>query len=297
MRRRRGAGLETATLALPVRHRQPIERKPFYHVHPGRTTLTLAAPGCTFRCDFCLNAAFAQAVPGPEEVGAPLDATAIVAEAARAGLILALCFAEPTLAAEATLELGRAARGTGVAIVWKTNGFITPEAVARVAPVLAAVNIDLKAADDAVHRRLTQAPLAPVLAAIAAFREAGVWVEISTPLISGVTDDPGSVAALARTVRGFGPDVPWHLLRFHPDHRRVGPAPTPPQRLPEARAIARTESPSYVYVERVLGEAGRTTACPCCGEVVIRRHVGGLAESRLQHGHCLACDTRIAGRW
>jgi pyruvate formate lyase activating enzyme len=53
--------LETSTMALPIRHRQPIGRKPFYHFRPGATTLTLAAPGCTFRCDYCQNADVAQA--------------------------------------------------------------------------------------------------------------------------------------------------------------------------------------------------------------------------------------------
>ncbi len=46
--------------ATSVRHWQPVERKPFYHFQPGRLTLTLAVPGCTFRCDYCLNAALSQ---------------------------------------------------------------------------------------------------------------------------------------------------------------------------------------------------------------------------------------------
>lgn len=55
VRRRAASQLETQTFATTVWHYDPIERKPLYHYLPGSTTLTLAAPGCTFRCDYCVN--------------------------------------------------------------------------------------------------------------------------------------------------------------------------------------------------------------------------------------------------
>lgn len=70
-------------------------------------------------------------------------------------------------------------------MLWKSNGFITDSALAKLTPHLAAVNVDLKAADERRHRTLTDAPLAPVLATLSALRAAGVWLEVSTPLIDG----------------------------------------------------------------------------------------------------------------
>ena len=290
--------METATLALPLRHRQPIERKPFYHFRPGAGTLTLAAPGCSFRCDYCQNASVAQVAPDAAglKLAWPDDLAAIAETAAREAMVLALSFTEPVLAAEATLALHRHAAGR-VPIVWKTNGFITGAALAVVAPALAAVNIDLKAADEDTHVRLTQAPLGPVLAAMRGFAAAGVWVEISTTLIPGVNDDPKALATLAGLVAGLGAGTPWHLRRFHPDHRRQDSVPTSPESLARAVGIAGQAGLRHVYVERALGAAGATTFCAGCGAAVVTRQLGRLQENRLQNGHCPACMTPPPGRW
>ena len=296
VRRRRGDRLETATLSMPLRHRQPIERKPLYHFRPGRRTLTLAAPGCTFRCDYCLNSRFAHAEPGAGPAAAePFDPAATAAEAARDGLILALSYAEPTLAAEATLELRREAPPE-VEIIWKTNGFITSEAAAALAPALAAVNVDLKSADPARHPELTGAPLAPVLEALRRFVDAGVWVEVSTPLVPGVNDD-AAVSALAGAILGLGAGVPWHLVRVHPAHRRADADPTPPETLARARRIALEAGIRHVYVERALGPAGSATRCFRCDHPLIERPAGGAARIGLEGGRCPACAAVIAGRW
>ena len=33
----------------------PIEKKPFFHFHPGSRALSIATVGCNFRCKFCCN--------------------------------------------------------------------------------------------------------------------------------------------------------------------------------------------------------------------------------------------------
>src|SRR5687768_1558170 len=55
VRRHSGSQLQTATTAVAVAHLDAIERKPFFHVLPGRSVLTVAGPGCTFRCTYCVN--------------------------------------------------------------------------------------------------------------------------------------------------------------------------------------------------------------------------------------------------
>src|SRR5262249_3448673 len=151
------------------------------------------------------------------------------------------------------LELSRHGRDAGVEVVWKSNGFLTPEAVALCAPAVAAVNIDVKGVDERSHRRLTGAPAAPVLAAIRALREHGTWVEASTPLIPGVTD-PERIAAALVTISA---DIPWHLVRFTPAYRMREEDPTPPEALAAAAEAGRAAGLRYVYVERALGPAGR----------------------------------------
>jgi pyruvate formate lyase activating enzyme len=299
VRRRHGAEVETATFATSVWHLQPVERKPLYHFRPGRSALTLAAPGCTFRCDYCQNARISQF--GQDEAVAwsalPVDPARVVAEARDRGALIALSYSEPVLSAELTLALRELARPAGVEIVWKSNGFISPAALAAVAPALAAVNVDLKSCDDAAHRRLTGAPVAPVLARLHAFARAGVWLEVSTPLIPGFNTDPSSLRRMAEAVLAVGPETPWHLLRFHPDYRHLAAPPTSPALLQQALELAREVGLRHVYVERALGEGGRNTHCPACGTEVVSRGIWALERVSLVRGACPACGEAVAGRW
>src|SRR5512133_1672243 len=41
--------------SLVAMHVDPIEKKPFFHVLPGSTSLSIAAAGCNFQCAFCQN--------------------------------------------------------------------------------------------------------------------------------------------------------------------------------------------------------------------------------------------------
>jgi pyruvate formate lyase activating enzyme len=299
VRRRHGLTLQTATFATSLKHLDNIERKPFYHYQPGRKVLTLAAPGCSFTCLYCQNYRLSQfgRTPAAPWHGLSVDSTAVVAEAAAQNAAIALSYTEPSLAAELTLELAAAGQPNNIPILWKTNGFITREALALLTPHIAAVNVDLKAVDDSKHRALTGAPLIPVLDAIATFIEAGVWVEISTPLIPKFNTDFLSLHRLAATVRGLGLSIPWHLLRFTPEYRLQRARPTAPDTLAQALAIARETGLHYVYVERACGPAARNTCCPQCGYEVVARHVWETQTVSLIDGHCPSCGYAVPGRW
>lgn len=299
VRRRNGDRLETATFATATRHLDAVERKPLYHFRPGSRVLTLAAPGCSFACSYCQNYRISQVgrladLPWTAE---PVVAEEIVAAAVAEDAAIALSYSEPVLAAEMTLALAEAARPRGVAIVWKTNGFITLRALERLAPCLDAVNIDLKAAEESGHRTLTGAPLAPVLAALSALAQAGVWVEVSTPLLPGINEDRESIRRMAELVAQVNQDIPWHLIRFTPEFRMHRERPTPPQALRDAVEIGHEVGLRYVYVERALGSEGRSTRCPRCAVEVISRGIWSTLHNTLRAGSCASCGEPIPGRW
>ena len=304
VRRRRGSELETATFATSVRHIHPIERKPFYHFLPGTRVLTLAAPGCTFRCTYCQNYRISQfgrdrnAAWTATPLGDSIDDIIRAARAADAGI--AFSYSEPILSSELTLTLAPRARRAGLPVVWKSNGFVTPEAAEELAGAIDAVNVDLKTVDDDAHRQLTGAPVHPVLAAIRTWAKRGVWIELSTPLIPGFNTSPESLRAMATTICSLtelGPDIPWHLVRFHPDYRLLHSPPTHPDLLRQARTIAADEGLRHVYIERALGECGRNTFCPKCNALVVRRAIWALKRQFLDTAACRQCKTPIPGRW
>lgn len=289
-----GGGIETLTFTTSAIHVDAIERKPFFHYRPGVPAVTLAPPGCSFRCDYCVNFRVSQYGRDDEAVwtARPVDAEAVIARAAGIGGCVALSYTEPSLAPELTLALAELGRAAGVEVVWKSNGFLTPEAVALCAPAVAAVNIDLKGVDERSHRRLTGASHRPVLAAIEAFRAHGTWVEVSTPLIPGVT----SSAEVAAAIAAISVDIPWHLVRFTPAYRMRQADPTPPASLVSAVAAGHAAGLRHVYVERALGDDGRATRCPSCGATVVTRGVWSLRENRLHDGRC-DCGAHLEGRW
>jgi len=299
VRRNHHGRLETATFAVAVAHLDAIERKPFYHVRPGTKVLTIAGPGCSFRCNFCINHGLSQygQVATVPWAGEQARVEEVVERAIALGAGIGMSYSEPGLALELTLAIAERAKPAGIGLVWKTNGFLTARAIDLVAPVLDAVNIDLKAANERAHQRITGAPLQPVLEAIERFRAAGVWVEVSTPLIPGGASSDDELRQLARHVTRIDPGLPWHLLRFTPDFRMQRHAPTAPSALSRAVSIAREAGLEYVYVERALGAEGRRTRCPNCADVLIERGIWEAQRVRLTDGACPRCAKPIPGRW
>jgi pyruvate formate lyase activating enzyme len=299
VRRNRGGSLETATFTAAVAHLDAIERKPLYHLKPGSLVLTVAGPGCTFRCDYCINYRLSQfgRVATAPWTGAPARPAELVSQASAAGAAIGLSYAEPGLALELTLALAEHAIPAGLPVIWKSNGFLTRRAVDLVAPALTAVNIDVKAATETAHRRLTGAPLRPILETIERFREAGVWVEVSTPLIPGVSAGPAALRSIATLLAAMDPGLPWHLARFTPEFRMRDSQPTPPSALGAGQAIGHEAGLAFVYVERALGPEGRRTRCPACRNTLVQRGIWETLENYITNGRCPHCGYQIPGRW
>ncbi|MCC7491312.1 MAG: AmmeMemoRadiSam system radical SAM enzyme [Fimbriimonadaceae bacterium] len=295
-----GALYSTAYGQLAVAAPAPIERKFLYHVRPGAATFSFAAGGCNLSCRYCQNWLVSQAPKagrGPAaEFVAPDE---LVQRAAAAGCgTIAATYSEPGVWLEYALDVAVAARQAGLAVVWKTNGCLQPEPQAAILPCLLAVNVDLKAFDPAVHQQLTGAPLEPVLAALRRYHEAGVWVEVTTLVIPTLTD---SADHLRRTadwlLRHLGPDVPWHLNRFHPDHALRHLPPTPREALLAARQAAREAGLRYVYSDATATGEGWDTSCARCGEPLITRAQYRMRQSIVQDGGCPRCGERLPGRF
>ena len=121
--------------------------------------------GCNFRCSFCQNHEISQM---PREqgriAGRERTATEIVAQAVRSGSkSIAYTYTEPTVFLEFILETAGMAKEKGLKNVFVTNGYMTPEALSRMAPCLDAANVDLKSFRDRFYREQCGARLEPVL--------------------------------------------------------------------------------------------------------------------------------------
>ncbi len=279
-------------------HLDPIEKKPFFHVLPASSSLSLATAGCNFSCRFCQNWEISQ--KGPEEtINLHLAPRRAAAEARRAGAAsIASTYVEPTIFMEYMLDLGRAARSHGLLKVMHSNGFVNPGPLAELVKVLDAACIDLKSMDQGFYREVCSGELEPVKATLRALKAAGVHVEIVHLMIPGLNDDPGQTKELARFVAGdLDPGVPVHLTRFFPRYKLADLPPTPVATLERARELALGQGLQYVYIGNVPGHPAENTYCPHCKSLLIRRMGYRVEEMNLKHGACPKCGQAVPGIW
>jgi len=104
-------------------------------------------------------------------------------------------------------------------------------------------------------------------------------------------------SALPRLADAVDPDIPWHILRFDPDHRLLLPPPTSPTLLTTAVELAHAAGLRHVYIERALSDAARTTRCPKCTAVLVEREPWSLRVLHLDADRCYRCRTPLPGVW
>lgn len=278
----------------------PIEKKPLFHYLPGSRSYSIATVGCNFRCRHCQNAEISQwphtgrAIPGrevpPEEV---------VGAALAAGCrSISYTYTEPTIFYEYAYDTALLAHEKGLGNVFVSNGYTGTAALERIAPVLDAVNVDLKGFTEKFYREVTGASLAGVLATLRDYRRLGIWLEVTTLVIPGWNDGDEELAAIARFIAGeLGDRSPWHVTAFYPTYQMLDRPPTPAATLRRARRIGLEAGLKHVYVGNVPDADGENTYCPTCGELLIERRGFRLGRIRLEHGACGACRTPLAGVW
>ena len=130
-------------------------------------------------------------------------------------------------------------------------------------------------------------------------RAAGVWLEVTTLMIPGHTDDPDGLAKLTRwIVRELGPETPWHVSRFFPAYRFGHVPATAVEAVRTAARIGRDAGMAHVYPGN-LGHAASSedgvTRCAGCGEALVVRAGYQIVDDDLLEGACPACGRRLAG--
>ena len=276
----------------------PIEKKPLYHFLPGSLTYSVATVGCNFKCGFCQNWQISQvsAANGDAVRKRRMTPQEIVAEAMRNRcLSIAYTYTEPTIFFEYACDTARLAKEAGLRNVFVTNGYMTRQALDWIRPYLDAANVDLKNFSDDTYRRTCKGRLQPVLDTLAAMKEMGVWLEVTTLVVPGENDSEQELRQLTEYLARIDTRIPWHISRFHPDYEFQDHAATPIETLVKAREIGREAGLRYIYLGNVA--EGTDTSCERCRERIIDRKYMGLKDCRLEGGCCPACGAEIQGIW
>ncbi len=286
-------------------HIDPIEKKPFFHFLPGSHSLSLATIGCNFRCDNCQNYSISQA-PKIQDTKYKIQDTKIWGEDLLPEEIVKITlknklpsisytYTEPVIFLEYALDTMKLAKKEGLKNNWVSNGFLSPESAKLVIPYLDAINIDIKSFSDEFYRENCGAKLEPVLDTAKLMKKSGIWVEITTLVIPGLSDSNENFNDIAQFIyRDLGPETPWHVSKFSPKISwKLQHLPeTLLKTIEKACHIGLEIGLKYVYSGNVMGQASEDTYCPKCNAVNIDRT--GYQIVRLdKNGFCYKCGADL----
>jgi len=230
----------------------PIEKKPLYHFLPGTYSLSLATVGCNLACHNCQNWNISQGPKLNKPIsGQEMPPEEIIQEAlADHCPSISYTYTEPTIFLEYALEIMKLARKKRLKNIWVTNGFMSPQALKLILPELDAANVDIKSFENSFYQKYCGGRLKPILENIKEMKRKGVWVEITTLIIPGLSDSPAMLKKIAQFIKNeLGPETPWHLSRFFPEvswQMKDLPA-TPLKSLEKAHQIGLAAGLKYVH--------------------------------------------------
>lgn len=277
----------------------PIEKKPLYHVYPGKKILSFGTAGCNMGCKFCQNWDISKAKED-ERMSGVYSAGAIINRAVelrkKGNIGLAFTYNDPTIWAEWAYDLAVMAKKAGLISVMVTNGYMTETAIRDVYPLIDAANIDLKGFTDDFYFKLTFSHLKPVLDGIKWIVREGTWIELTTLLIPGHNDDTGELKQLCLWVKeNCGHETPLHFTAFHPDYKMTDVHNTPFSTLKKAYDIGKETGLKYVYTGNCFDELTGSTYCPNCNELLVRRNWYDISIEGLEGNKCSECGCLISG--
>ena len=213
---------------------------PEIHVFPERcigcgTCHEVCPTGETATCLRC--GACAEACPADARrlIGKTWTAAELVEEVARdrpffeeSGGGVTFSGGEPLAQPDFLLACLGGCRERGLHTTVDTCGYAEGGTILEVARFTDLFLYDLKIIDATEHRRLTGAPVEPILANLRALDGLGSGIWIRTPILPGINDGEGAIDALGRFVSNLPRTRRIHLLPHHAMGRSKGARMQPP---------------------------------------------------------------------
>jgi pyruvate formate lyase activating enzyme len=280
----------------------PIEKKPFFHAHPGALAYSFGMLGCDLHCGYCQNWVTSQALRDPAAVAPPLKTSPdwLVADALRQGArVMVSTYNEPLITSEWAVAVFKEARAAGLTTGFVSNGNATPQVLEYLRRWVDLYKVDLKSFDDRHYRQLG-GRLDPILETIRRLRAMEFWVEIVTLLIPGFNNSRDELGRLTAFLADVSPEIPWHVTAFHADYKMMDTENTTAEMLLEAADIGRASGLRHIYAGNLPGRVGdlEDTHCVSCGETLVARYGYLIRDYRITaDGCCPACLTAVPGRW
>ena len=224
----------------------PIEKKPLYHFYAGAKILSLGSYGCNFHCEFCQNYRISMPIKtesyqrlSPDEVAAASKDLI-----SQGNIGVAYTYNEPLIGYEFVKDCAKLIKKQGQKNVLVTNGFILPEPLRELLPLIDAANIDLKSFNPVFYDEIGGKQENVKNTIISAASQC--HIEITTLIIPKKNDSHEEIAVLSEWLADIDKNIPLHISRFFPSHKLRNISPTPTETIYKLVDIARRHL-RYVY--------------------------------------------------
>ena len=275
----------------------PIEKKPLFHFLPQSLSLSIASVGCNFKCSFCQNSEISQ-MPTEKKIitGEDFSPKEVVQSAIKNNCkSISYTYTEPTIFFEFAYDTAKIAHKKGIKNIFVTNGYMSKDAIEKIAPYLDAVNIDLKAFNEDFYRKYCNAKLKNVKKCIEDFKKFEIFIEITTLLIEGLNDDKDDLQCLSEfIVKTLGVNTPWHISRFHPAYKLTNISPTSLNKIEKVEKIGKESGLNYIYVGNIVGAKSENSFCHNCKALLIKRHGFKIEKNLIKNiATCPVCNQKV----
>ncbi len=253
---------------------ETIETEAVFQYAPGARILSMGNIGCMLNCDYCHNWKTSQARFVADKDIYYYTPEEVVEIAKRHNIrVISWTYNDPVVWHEFVTETAGLAHEAGIINLFKSAFFISDEAVEELLPVIDIFSISIKSMDPVYYRKLTKGWIEPVLEATKQVYRAGKHVEVSTLMVTDLSDNESTARDVARFVgEELGPEVPTHYVRFHPDYKMTNTIRTPIDRLERARQIALDMGLHHVYLGNVYDTEATKTWCRHCEHLQVTRY-------------------------
>lgn len=207
-------------------------------------------------------------------------------------------YTEPTVFFEFAYKTAKLAHRSNIKNTFVTNGYMTDDAVKKIAKFLDAATIDIKAsADQEFYKKFMSVPkVAPIFACLKRMKKQKIFTEITNLIVPQVGDDIEKCEKLAQWITSeLGSDVPFHIIQFFPSYKLMELPPTPEETLEKCADVARRAGLRYVYVGNVPGHPDENTYCHNCRELLIERVGFSVKRLNLINDRCPNCGFKMSG--
>ncbi|MBI3639968.1 MAG: AmmeMemoRadiSam system radical SAM enzyme [Thaumarchaeota archaeon] len=277
-------------------HVDPIEKKPVIHYRPGTSIYSIATTGCNWLCKYCQNYDISQR---RKVEGTEMTPQQVVDQALRYGADgIAYTYNQPSIFIEFARDCGVIARKKGLFNIFVSNGYDTPQTVKMMDEFLDCITVDFKgnAEPDFTRKYIGVPDPKPIFDTLKEIRDkTKIHVEITDLIVPKVGDNLEHATKLCKFIYDeFGPEMPIHFLRFHPDYKMMEFESTPIKTLEKHYEIAKKEGLTYVYLGNVPGHPLEHTYCSQCKNIVVKRYGFDIQGWNMdENNNCKFCGNKI----